>query len=397
MSFFRSKSNKDHATLIFDVQSSLVRASLVTKGDDGKPHHWYSISQSIPRKEHTNSTQMTKSVLHAIEALSQKIVREGLKNVERVSKKRLDVGNVHFVLSSPWAISHSRTIRAVYEKDTEITKSLVKSIIDSEENILREEFNRKDSMAADGAVDVIEKKIFEVKLNGYPVTVFEGRKAHTLEVSCAVTMSSRRMIKHMENALGHAIRPKNLEFHSALLLHYIALRNLLGGKDEYISIHVHGELTDVVVVKKGMCSSTASYPFGSTTLVRKVAASLRQPESITESTLDLYSRGMLHDGEQKKVAGAVTTILSGWVSLFHKSILNATDKEMVPRMVLLSCHSHHPIFERVLADSEEWPVHVTAFDDTAVDRAVVFEKLSERSPLLGMYSLAISPDSRKIF
>jgi hypothetical protein len=199
------------------------------------------------------------------------------------------------------------------------------------------------------------------------------------------------MVKHIENALSQGLHPHNIEFHSALLLHYTALRGILGDREEYISAHVHGELTDIVVVKKGMCSSIASYPFGSVTLTRKVAASLHQTESMADSTISLYAGGKLHDEEEVRVSRAVTSIMSGWASLFFKSLLSATDKKMVPRMILLSCHSHYPLFERTLSGSEEWPANVIPFDETTVDKSVSFEDLSERSPLMGMYSLAIAP------
>lgn len=213
-----------------------------------------------------------------------------------------------------------------YEKETEITDAIVKKVIDADRQDLIAKYE-KDMM-------FVEQKVFDVELNGYSIEKYQGKRAKTLKISFAFTLSSDKIIKRIQSAVAARMHVKKEYFHSAILLQYLSSRAVASG-DEYTVLHVHGELTDIVVVKKGFSSYMASFPFGTSTLIRKTCITMKSTFETTSSTLSMYMDKKLNDDELKNVETVVMPILTGWQSECTKTLSGIGEHVVLPRTIHL--------------------------------------------------------------
>jgi hypothetical protein len=167
-------------SLIIDIESGLVRAALVLNKLGMPPRVIYTVSSPILNrvvKTHTGDLlgAMTKSLKEVTGIIANKAIPE-----LRAKGVTLLISKVHCGLSSPWIISKTKSVKVDYGKDVLITKEMVSKIVDTDHIEMEKKFKAEHDASSDGAkleydLEFIEQKIFEIKLNGYPVTNFQGK------------------------------------------------------------------------------------------------------------------------------------------------------------------------------------------------------------------------------
>lgn len=387
MSFLNKKEN--NLSLVLDIQSGLIRGSLVVFGLDIKPHIIFNYTKhiSLDKGQGNGGPYMTKVMLKTLNDVLTTIQKNGLTRAKTLGYKNGNIHEIFYALSSPWAVSHAQKIRADYKKETVINEKVIEEIIHDESKLLMNEFILDLQKNKSSNLDIIlfEKKIFDIRLNGYSVNNYSGKKTSVLEVSFAITVASKNILNKIISEVGKIFHVKHEYFHGSLLLHYLALRSLSPNRDEYTSLHVHGELTDIVIVNKGSGVFLASFPFGAYTLVRKIAKSMRiSPENV-KSMLSLYEEDKLEDKKRSDFEEVLNEVLQGWKRDLVET-LNSREGVSIPHIIYLSIHEHFKLFEKAIKESDFEVVH---FDDSLVDEAVSFERPEERSWLMGMYVRAI--------
>ncbi len=325
-------------SLVIDIQSDLIQGALVSfhKGTPAKK--LYSISASIPRKSRVTGDYMIKMMIRGVEDVVSNIMSKakGLTSEP--------VHSVHYILSSPWAVSQSKTVKVRYEKDTEISESIVNDIIEDNRRSLVDKYEED--------MILVEEKIFSVELNGYAVTDYNHKKAKTLEISFAFTLSSEKLINKIRHSVSQIIDIEKEHYHSSILLQYLSSRSHSTHIEEYIIAHVHGELTDIVVIKKGFTSHTASFPFGVSTLVRKIASSLKNAIETASSTLALYEDDKLDETHRSHVEKVLLSVMKGWHAEFGKSLEQMSKEIILPRKVYIASGCEHcPLFHEALKNN----------------------------------------------
>jgi hypothetical protein len=372
-------------SLIIDIESGLVRGSLISFSKT--PIVIYSVSSPI-MASHAGKSRLLSAMVAAVGRIGDKVLREGLSaaSTSRVSK-------IHCAFSSPWIISKTKTVKIHYERETEITKTAVTAILDGERRGIEESFlnDHPGTSAADLAF--IEQKIFEIKLNGYPVSDFQGKKARDLEVSFAVSVSSKNILEHIEKAVERSIRVHRIEYHSSLLLQYAAFRNLMSTRNSYIAAHIHNEISDIIVVKNGVCSAMASFPLGTKAFAQKSAAALGQPDDVTQSLLSLRTKNALNSLESEKINSIIDPVIREWAERFMQTLAVVGDTDSMPRQLYLATHEHYPYFERAILDQtadRAVPLDITPIDEVLLEKAVSFERSQDRNALVSMYAFALN-------
>ncbi|MEY2664444.1 MAG: hypothetical protein RIT04_252 [Candidatus Parcubacteria bacterium] len=388
---------------LIDIQSGLVRGSLVLL-NPGKPSRiLYTTQHQLPHKTIASSAYITKMMLKGVSEVAAELSKKGFISADvggTVDSSGQQFGyhgnlaGVHYILSSPWVISQTKTVKIAYDKPTVITQATVQGVIDRARAELEAgEFNF-DAIS-------IEQKIFEVKLNGYSVGNYEGKTASNLEVSCAISVSSNKILEKIATHAQRSLHTKRFRYHSALLLEYAGLRSVLRDHQEYMVIHAHSELTDVVVVRAGMCAFLSSFPFGIFTVLRKIARTTRQTVSIADSTLALYDHSNESSGsipkslsreEQIRLEPVISAIGKGWIHDLHAALAHAGERMVIPRLIVLSAHSHLSFFKSELEKSA--PVGsapaISALELPVIEPFVQYDPGQVRSLRMGIYTTAIA-------
>ncbi len=376
--FFSGSQNE--LILIVDVQSSIVRGSLVHLRAAAIPTILYTHNVSIPHKPDAGSAYLIKMALRGVEEIVQS-VRANLQSELNAEELPHRVSSVHFVLSSPWTVSQAKTISNSFKEDTAISRAYVSAII-------WEERSRMTSNAADD-IRVIEEKVFDVKLNGYSVASWESRHTRELGVSFVVSIAGGRMIDKFIESVEQVVHNKDhIYFHSSLFLQHMSIQKIFPTVSDYALVHVHGELTDVAIIHAHSCSFFGSYPFGVQYVIRNIARETKTTEDAAESTLNLVMKNDIDSAQAQKESAAILHMKQGWTDEFKKLLKTSATPEAVPSKVIISARSHEDFF--VESFKMAYPQSAPEILDLDhITQYVSYEKHAERLRLTGLYTMAI--------
>src|SRR3954469_21201735 len=130
-----SSSRKDESTLwaLIDIQSGMVRGSVVLfRKKDGKgpakKEILFTTIHPVHKKANPAVGQISKVMLHNVSEVTQLMAREGMQRA-RAAGYTGDFTGVHYILSSPWVISQTRTISVSYTRPTAITQATIQELV----------------------------------------------------------------------------------------------------------------------------------------------------------------------------------------------------------------------------------------------------------------------------
>lgn len=373
-------SSQGELTLLIDVQSSIVRGSLVYLRQGAIPAVLYTRNVAIPYKPNGGSGYLIKTALRAVEEIVQAIRANLLSDVadENMPKR---ISSIHYVLCSPWVVSQAKTISSNFKEDTAISRAYITGMI----------WEERAKMTASAADDtrVIEEKVFDVRLNGYSVASWESKHTRELGISFVVSIAGGRMIDRFIEATESLVRHKDhVHFHSSLFLQHLAIQKIVPDSSNYALIHVHGELTDVAMIHAHSCSFFGSYPFGIQNIVRAIAKETKTTEDTAESTLNMITKGEIDATRAKKESAVIENMKQGWIGEFRKLLKTSPTPEAVPGRVIISARTHEDFFVNSFkaAYPQSTPELLTIEE---ILPYVSYGTHAERLRLTGLYVMAI--------
>ncbi len=373
---------KDKVILMVSVQSSIIRATLVRTGKGKLPLIFFNCSKSIKQRDATDSNYLVKSAVNHIKDAMEEAAKEfhARRQSEDQSYPKT-IAQVHYVLSSPWIASYARVIGKKYDRPTAITKKSIKELIGRE----REKYLSKD---ADNE-EIAEEKIFDIRLNGYSIPQWDGKIANTLEIAFAASIVPKNVVERFREVALHTLHTSSIYFHSSLLLHHIGVQHLLPNKDSYALVHIHGELTDVVIVEKHTCVFFGSFPVGINTVIRAIANSLGVSLEVADSYLTIYTSGKIESDSQKKVAALLNDISEGWVAEYEKLLADSGYNDRLPATAMISSRIHEAFFATSYKNKYQ-SASIEPIASELLSQAVAFAPKAEQLRILGLYAIALN-------
>lgn len=380
-----TKDNSGELDLILDVQTAVVRGSLVIYDGANLPNVIFTYNAVIAWKAHTDNSYLIKSTLKAVAETVEAARRfTHLKaSKDKIPRK---IKEVHFALSSPWIVSTAKTVKASFEKDTEITKGYVLKMIEDERKVM--------TAASTEDLTVIEQKIFDVRLNGYSVGDWLGKQARDFEISYTISIAGSRMIERFKDICIRSIHRCDIFYHSSLLLQQIGVRAIYPNQPNYGLIHVHGELTEVAIISNNVSTFFGYYPLGVRSLVRKIANSTKTDQQTADSALALYVGGHMDEEHAAEEINAIKNVATGWAMELKRLIEKKDGSFSLPENVYLSSWSHDDFFAAAIRFVfPKMRVNMISIDDIAP--LVSFDDKAEHRRLTGLYALAIHTVSKQ--
>jgi hypothetical protein len=367
--------------LILDAQSSVVQGTLAIVGH-GIPKVIFTYSADVNIKSNSGNDLLVKTTLSVIKEVIDSASRflhhsDNLKDIPRLHKK---IHAVHYVLSSPWIVSDAKVLSKRFDtKEAEITQKYILDLIDAD---------NKSLIQSDEPLQIIEQKIFDVKLNGYSVSDWEHKNAKDLEVSFTASMINSNMLNYFIDQCKHIVHQNKIYFHSSLLLQFIGIEEVLELGKNYCLIHVHGNNTDVSMVKKESCIFFGSYSFGIKDFIENLAKETGNGLQASDSLLALYVDNKLNNSENKKNIVAIEKVSKLWLDGL-KNILTEQKLDIKPpNSVILNCSTHNACFVKVIQDSIPGVSIYTLSIDDLLHR-VSFDHLTDTKILTALYTIAI--------
>jgi cell division ATPase FtsA len=365
------KSPQGSLILILDIQSSIVRASVVHLQKDKLPTIVYAFTKNVPYRQNTGSGRIVQVTLDALKEIMTEVHHflETQASKLHLPKK---LHEAHIALSSPWVISQAKTLTHTFKQPIEITEKLILDIIAEERNSLIPETLKGNK------VDLIEEKISNVRLNGYIVHDWKGKRSSDIEVSFTISIAGSNTSDLLRSVC--TIVPRNrIYFHSSLLLQYIAIAQVLPTQSAYTLVHVHGELTDVAVIDHNSCIFFGSYPVGAYSVIRKVAKEGNTDVEVADSAIGI--------AEHAEANAAVTAGGQYWANEFKKMFEAVTPPLLLTPRTVLFGHIHEEFFAKCLKMAHP---HIQP-DILTLDeiRPFVTYAVDDAVRLSGLYAMAI--------
>jgi len=366
-------------SLILDVQSSIVRASLVLNPKGHVPMVIYTYSVDLAYKNHVTPSYLIKVTLRAIteciEATLQYIYHHS-----KTGKIPKHISDIHYVLSSPWILSKARNMSYTFPKATVVNKA----------HVLAKISENSDQLAPEDAsrVHVVEQKICDVRLNGYTVADWDGKATTQFDASYVTSIADIHMTKRFQDACGHAVSHRHVHFHSALLLQYVSMQYVKPDLEHYLLLHVHGEVTDVVIVNRLSCTFFGSYQMGIRNIVRKLALETKSNVQTAESLITLFVSEHMNPAHDQGSELIISNLREGWTNELHKLLTRADLASKMPVIAILSAGSHEDFFAQSL--SRAYPhikIEPLLLDD--LKGHVSFDPSAEHLRMTGLYGIAL--------
>jgi hypothetical protein len=379
---FLVNTTKDTLVLILDIQSSTVSGALVMPTTDGAQKIIFSHSVNIIGESKSDNARLIKSTLKAVRENTQAVNsylhgQNFALKFPQVSKK---ISEVHYVLASPWIVSEAKVLSLKFEKDNEISKKYICDLIEKDRAAITSEISEP--------FRVIEQKIFDVRLNGYSVTVWENKKARALDVSFTISVAGTKMIQYFTDECTNMVSPHKIQFHSSLLLQYIGIENVLKHGPDYCLAHIHGDLTDVFIVKQNSCVFFGSFRFGIRTLINKIAKITNNHREAVDSLLTLYAGGKLDEAHNAKNIEVIDNMIGEWKNEFNKLLTESKIDFDHSLPIILNTISHEDCFVKVLKKLDP-SVDITLLSTSDLLAHVIFGEQTQKGKLAALYAIAI--------
>lgn len=334
-SFLSEKKQDDALALVIDIGSASVGVALVRLSDKKSIFKKDSSPHILATNRETISFQETLSAAPFVVAMNKALARS-LKDIQDKTKKLGAPANIYCTLSSPWFISKIRNINVVRNDIFKIDEKTLKAFLEEDfeelKEELKEEFPMKDMV-------VIEKKIIQMRLNGYEVTKFNGKKVSRVEISAIVGLSSGKVVESIEREIGHFFHTKSINFGSFPVAAYSTARDMFPDEKDFIFVDITGEATDISLINNDVMLKTVSFPMGKNSLVRKISAELKTPHEEASSLLNMYLKDALNDTIKTTVALIVKNGNNEWSVRFKKSVDMLAKDSKIPEVVYFTSDS----------------------------------------------------------
>ena len=391
---FGNKSGRGETILILDIGSGSVAGSFVNFSHAQNPRILYTNRVPIKIVEELKGERFKQEMFNALNILLLDLNKVGLSYLDKSSKN--SIAKIYFSHASPWFISQTKTIRIEKTSPFLVTKEFLSDILQKEE----EEFE-KANISADDRVDknnspqVIERKLINVKLNGYKTQNPFGKKATIIELSLFLSLAESSVLQKIEELASKHFHIKEFIFHSFTLISFSAVRDMYERVSNFLLLDITGEVTDVSLIKSGSILKTMSFPLGRNSLIRQISEALKISGEESNSLMRLFLKDSLNKSQSKVLSGVINDSKMLWSGEFQKSLAELSNASSVPTTIFFTADDDVASLYSEAIRSEEFVQHsiteglfvVSIINWSALDSHISFRVKEDRDIFIGIESL----------
>jgi hypothetical protein len=351
LGFLFSKKSETDAELIFDIGSKSVGGGIFERQAKGGTKLLYAAREPIAFQNELTGDVLLATMLRSFSNLLLHLEKYGINHLRTASGQKYRIRSATIVISSPWHSSETKMIQLNFDKPTVITKAFVSEIIVKEEKDFENSVEKSIQNHPDFCV--LERKIMEIRLNGYTTAVPYGKETQNIEIRLFNSVASVKMLERIESLIVHYFHIDNFIFHTFSVASYVSIRDAFRGIEDFLIVQIGGEVTDVVIAKNGTLTETISFPFGHNGLLRvldKICAG--HPQCSLEALLTLHETAGITTTDKQKVESALSETKKLWWKHFNQAVSNFSQNAYLPEMVFLFEESpYSTFFETVLSEA----------------------------------------------
>jgi len=351
MSFFSFlKRNKESYSLVFNVGSGSISGGIVKFTEKKGVNLVYYNKEEIPFQQELSVLRHLDLMKVTLAALTNKLRTEGLKKIITKKGEGINIDRAFYIFSSPWSTSQTKTIKVSESKPFRVTESYLNRVIDEQEK----QFIDNSSHLG----KIIEKKIIQVKINGYVVTDIYNKYTRDLEISVYFTVVPEAVLDLVEKTVSKNFNIKNSWCHSSSLAVFSVIRNLFPQKEDFIYVDVNEEITDIFIIKDDVILGEASFPFGSNHFTREVSSILRVPKEVSNSMIKMHCLKNNDELAALKMAVIMDKAARKWLNKISEILNGFKAKMYVSDSIFLVSNNDRLCFFREKLQKQDFDVFV---------------------------------------
>lgn len=312
------------SSLIFYIGNGVVKAALVLYEEKKTPTIISTRVRELPHFNERDREHLEKRILFEFGELVREFKVENIKNLTRY-KYRIDSAFV--LVSSPWYISETSVVKMKEQKPFLITENL---LLSSKENIVKA---YRDAHEVD--VAVLEQKIINIQLNGYPTNNPIKKKAETLDMTLFTSFARKTSLDQIKDTVDSYFHVKKIDVHSQSLVSFTVISDTWHDMSQYIIADVTSQLTELVCVRKGSLSEAYSFPKGKQFLVKSIADNMKVATEVAESLLKMRNDGIIEADLKQKLDISLENAKKEWLKSFADSLAVLSASSSLPSSFFL--------------------------------------------------------------
>jgi hypothetical protein len=327
---FSFAKKKTKTVLIIDISSSSVGAGISIIPTDTLstmlPQSIAFVRNTIPLKEHFDATHFLQTTLKYLDASLQSLGH----------KTKLVPDMVQCTISSPWFVSHARTI--VYEELTPFicTEKLVQSLVAQELEKIR-------NTTSDEELVTIEQQISQFTLNGYITQSPFDKKTNSMTIGLCVTQSSKECIEHFNTLIRRFYGTKKIHYTTTPFAIASVVAQKSSSEGSAMIVHIGEHITDIGFTKDGTFLYQHSFPIGMYTLFQ-IMHDKGVPRGQANALIDGYAMNMIHDEKKRIVEHSLRLFSKEWIGGLTTILMHGFFGFSIPKKATILVDSRFVMF-----------------------------------------------------
>ncbi len=309
------------SSLVFYIGNGVVKGAVVVHEKEKVPRIILTRIRELPHFNERDRDHLEKRILFEFGEMVRELKGEDIKRLSSTGFN-LKFENAFVLVSSPWYISETSVIKMREQKIFTVTDTLISN---AKENIIK---GYRDAHQVD--VTVLEQKIINVLLNGYPTSDPIKKKAQTLDMTIFTSFARKSSTEHIKDIIDSNFHVKDISIHSQSLVSFSVISDTWHELTQYIIADVTSQLTELVAVRKGALSEAYSFPKGKQFLVHAIAEKLKVASEVAESLLKMKNEGGLEEDLAKKLDTALESAKKEWLESFSDSLAVMSSSSSLP-------------------------------------------------------------------
>jgi hypothetical protein len=376
--------------IVFHIGSSSVGAGLLRLKKGEIPHVIYALRELIPYHENVEADTFLAETIDAIKRVNVRMAKDGLSHLKFTEFGSLKIKQVYYVFASPWSVTQTKIATIKKNEPFVLTKEMVDAVVDEQEKIFEKATLGKEEFV--DQLQAIEKRVIQVKLNGYEVAEPYGRKANVADISLFVSIIPKAVVARMFDVSMTTYHPKDTSIFSFSLASFSTLRDVFHAENDFIFIDIGGELSDISIIKDGLILETASFPLGRNFLIRKLSKLYSGSHEETASLIKLYHEGGAEPSLEQKLKPLMAEATEEWLTAFGSVLTKISERIPLPTSIFAVINNDFVDFFMKALRSEkvsefsvvDVPLSVTLINHDKLKSAVLFGKHAEKDPFIAI-------------
>jgi hypothetical protein len=327
---------KKQTVALIDISSASVRGAYAHMEEGEVPTLYYTAYIPIETgagKSIQDADPDAADMLHALEQLAERLVREGAP-VLRAELGSAEVNGVFVSIGAPWQETSVRVESIRKEKPFVFSKAHI------------EEALKGNDASLAGRVESGEA-VIGIMLNGYETAKPFGKRVSRADLVVLSSTLAADVARSIERTLRRTYHTHAIRMTAFAPVAYEILRDLYPHQRDFLILDVAGTATDVAFVKASMLVDVRTVDLGVHDLLRAARSSgavsiagLRAGESIIDPA------------RNAQFADRMTEVQAAWIGNLKAALVEFGQRHPLPRKLFLLADGDARDFLRRLLDNE---------------------------------------------